>query len=69
VRKSKKVRKWTNWKNICIQKNYFRKLSETENMKFREDRRKIGATWKERVLEGRLEGEKKHRGRLHRVRE
>ena len=38
-------------------------------MKFREDRRKIGATWKERVLEGRLEGEKKHRGRLHRVRE
>jgi hypothetical protein len=38
-------------------------------MKFREDRRKIGATWEERVLEGTyLEGEKKHRGRVHRVR-
>jgi len=30
-------------------------------MKFREDRRKIGATWEVRVLEGTyLEGEKKH---------
>jgi len=32
-------------------------------MKFREDRRKIGATYEERVSEGTYLREKKHRGR------
>jgi hypothetical protein len=63
------MREWTNWKDIGIQKNYFRKLSETESMKFREDRGEIGATWEERVLESAyLEGEEKERGRMQRVR-
>jgi hypothetical protein len=51
MRKCEKMREWTNWKDVGVKKNDFRKLSEAKNVKFREDRRKIWTTWEERVSE------------------
>jgi hypothetical protein len=51
MRQCEKMREWTDWKDVGIKKNYFRKLGEAKDVKFREDRRKIWATWEERVSE------------------
>jgi hypothetical protein len=51
MRKGKKVREWTDWKDICVKKNNLRVLSEAKNVKLREDGIKIRATWEGRVLE------------------